>query len=191
MMVRIAICGGIGSGKSAVTSILRDLGAKVVVADEINAALLCDSDYVREISNTFPTVVHNNVINKKELAEIIYRDEGQRRVLMAIAHPRIYERMFACYPDEEIVFYEIPLLSETPYSFDRVWFVNADLESRVRRIVARDAVEEGRARRIIALQEGESSLAADADVVIENMGDMSSLRERVKCEYYSILRQFS
>ena len=55
MMVRIAICGGIGSGKSAVTSILRDLGAKVVVADEINAALLSDSDYVREVSNTFPT----------------------------------------------------------------------------------------------------------------------------------------
>ena len=116
-MFRVAICGGIGSGKSAVTSILRDLGADVVVADEVNAELMTDPLYVEKINHIFPSVVHNHCINKKELASIVYRDEKKRRALMDLAHPLIYERMFAKYKESKLVFYEIPLFSESAFTF--------------------------------------------------------------------------
>ncbi len=189
--MRIAIGGGIGSGKSKVSAILRSLGAKVVVADEVNAELLSDPEYVSLIENTFPTVVHNKVINKKELADIIYRDEAKRRLLMDLAHPKIYDRMLSKYPGEALVFYEIPLLSEGARSFDRIWFVVADVESRVRRIVLRDSVTEERARRVIELQQGEERMREIASDLIDNSGDLDALCEKVKDLYCSILSQIS
>ena len=189
--MKVAISGGIGSGKSAVTRILRELGAKVVVADEVNASLLTEKDYIEKIKNRFPAVVHNNVINKKELAAIIYRDEGERRALMEIAHPIIFRRMLSLYPDEALVFYEIPLLSESPIRFDRIWYVDAPLSDRVKRISIRDEVDREYAERIISLQVGEDRFLSIADAVINNHGDLDALKECVKREYYSILGLFS
>ena len=61
----IAICGGIGSGKSGVISVLKKLGAHVAIADEINRSLLTDSDYVKKLAEIFPDAINNNVVNKK------------------------------------------------------------------------------------------------------------------------------
>ena len=190
-MLRIALAGGIGSGKSFVTHILRDLGAKVVVADEVNAGLLLDPEYIAIISHNFPSVVHNNIIDKKELAAIVYHDEGKRRLLMDLAHPRIYQRMLSAYPRENVVFFEIPLLSESRIKFDQVWYVDADVETRIARIVARDNVSEEYAGNVISLQKGEAVLRDKATCVIQNNGSAAALRKQVKALYCSILRQFS
>ena len=189
--MRIVIAGGIGSGKSVVTRILRELGAKVVVADEINAELLLDPSYIDLIEHNFPDVVHNKVIDKRALAEVVYHDERQRRVLMDLAHPRIFERMFSMYPEEKVVFYEIPLLSETKAHFDQVWYVYSDPDVRASRIVSRDGVTKEYANRLILLQRGEDLLCEKADIVIENNADADSLCEKVKGLYYSILDQLS
>ncbi len=189
--MRVAISGGIGSGKSQVTKILRALGACVVVADEVNAGLLCDKEYIDLIENTFPTVVHNKVINKKELADLVYNDESKRALLMSIAHPRIFERMFSAYPEEKVVFYEIPLLSKTDVSFDIVWFVYSDRTLRLRRIAERDNVSKERAARVMSLQREEDLLREKADVVIDNSGTIDDLCQTVKALYYSILEQLS
>lgn len=189
--MKIAIAGGIGSGKSAVTAILRSLGAKVVVADEINKELLTDPSYISLLANYFPDCVHNNVINKKELAACVYRDEGKRKELMAISHPKIMQRMLSLYPDCDLVFYEIPLLSEVDYPFDLVWYLACDESTRVARIVNRDQIDPKLAKHIIHLQKGEENVAARADLVIRNQGDLNALRELVTQEYCSILRKFS
>ena len=191
MRLKIAICGGIGSGKSQVTAVLRELGAKVVVADEVNASLLLDPEYISKVANIFPSVVHNNVINKKELAKIIYADEDRRRDLMNLAHPLIFHRMLSEYPDDGIVFFEIPLMSELQIAFDRIWYVDADREVRIERVMHRDGVDRAYVERILFLQEGECALRQKSDEVILNDGDIDSLRFRVKTLYCSILRQFS
>ena len=190
-MLRIAIGGGIGSGKSAVTQILRGLGAKVVVADEVNAELLLDEGYIERIANIFPAAVHNHRIDKKELAAVVYADEGKRRLLMQLAHPLIFEKMFAVAPGEKVVFYEVPLLSECVDRFDRIWFVDADDDLRVKRIMARDGVDEDRARRLIFLQREEDKLKEIASVVLPNTLNISDLRKMVEEQYYLILRHFS
>ena len=190
-MTRIAICGGIGSGKSAVTAILRDLGAKVVVADEVNASLLSDPSYISAVKNIFPTVVHNNVINKKELAKIIYEDEGKRQALMDLAHPRIFERMFSLYPNENRVFYEIPLFSKSPVKFDATIYLDAEEDVRIKRILLRDGVTEERAKRILSLQKEEKDCAKDATFILSNNGELAELCKSVKDLYCYILEHFS
>jgi len=190
-MKRIAICGGIGSGKSAVTAILRENGAKVVVADEINASLLSDPDYIALIRNIFPEEVDNNGINKKELAKRIYQNESDRVKLMQLAHPKIFERMLSAYHDESIVFYEIPLMAYCKIDFDAIWFVRADLKDRIARIISRDGVDEVYAKRILLLQAEEGKLSESADVVIDNTGDLDALRKKVKSLYYSTISRYS
>ena len=190
-MMRIAICGGIGSGKSAVTKILRDLGATVVVADEVNASLMRDPSYIREIEHIFPSCVHNNQINKKELARLVFSDEEKRAALMRLSHPLIFKRMFEAAGKAKIAFFEIPLFSMCDVSFDRIWYVAAERSDRVRAIVRRDGVTEDVAEHLISLQKGEDELASVADVVIRNDYQPDVLKKQVEAQYYSILSNFS
>lgn len=185
--MRIAIAGGIGSGKSLVTKFLRELGAKVVVADEVNSELLKDPEYVALIAHNFPSAVNNNGINRKELASIVYSDEGKRQLLMSLAHPRIFVKMLSAYPESKVVFYEVPLLAKSKALFDQVWFVDADVDSRIARVVARDNVTEAYAKRVIELQKGEDTMRDKATCVISNKAGIEELREQVKALYCSIL----
>ena len=185
--MRIAIAGGIGSGKSLVTKFLRELGAKVVVADEVNSELLKDPEYVALIAHNFPSAVNNNGINRKELASIVYSDEGKRQLLMSLAHPRIFVKMLSAYPESKVVFYEVPLLAKSKALFDQVWFVDADVDSRIARVVARDNVTEAYAKRVIELQKGEDTMRDKATCVITNNAGPEELREQVKALYCSIL----
>lgn len=190
-MIRIAICGGVGSGKSTVSRILRDLGAFVVSADEINAKLLSDLNYIKEIENIFPSVVHNNQINKKELAEIVFQNEESRARLMALSHPIIFDKMLAAARGQRIAFFEIPLFSKCKIGFDSVWFVSADLKDRIDAIMRRDGVTKAFAERVLFLQAEEEKCADRADVILRNEFDFEGLKAQVKVEYCSILKQFS
>ena len=190
-MIKIAICGGIGSGKSMVSKILRESGAFVISADEVNAEMLREQDYISLIRNTFPDVVHNNEINKKELARLIYTDEKSRLKLMEISHPIIFKRMMDRAGNHLIVFFEIPLMSKCDIKFDRIWYVSASMADRVCAIVRRDGVSESFARKVIALQSDEEKMIERADVILVNTYDAVSFAEQIKTAYCSTLRQFS
>ncbi len=185
--MRIAIAGGIGSGKSLVTEFLREMGAKVVVADEVNSELLKDPEYIALIAHNFPSAVDNNGINKKELASIVYSDEGKRQLLMSLAHPRIFAKMLSAYPESKVVFYEVPLLAEYRAIFDQVWFVDANLDARITRVIARDRVTEAYVKRVMELQKGEAAMRDEATCIISNNAGPEELREQVKALYCSIL----
>ena len=144
MKTRIAITGGIGSGKSTVSSILKELGYPTFSCDEIYKTLMDTKEYIAEIERLFPNAVINGKIDKKALSTLVFGDEYARRQLNNLAHPLImkvlFEHMNEC--AEEITFAEVPLLFEGNYQnlFDGVIVVVRSLINRVQAVMQRDSV---------------------------------------------------
>ncbi len=183
----VGIIGGIGSGKSAVTSILRGLGAYVIVADEINAELLCDADYIAKINALFPEAVQDGAVNTALLSAVIYNDETKRRQLMGLSHPIIIntmrERTVA-----PLTFYEIPLYNGNDIKLDLLWYVLADAAIRIERVNRRSGMAKETVRRIIELQ-GNINTDGQRTVTIDNNGDYSALKAKVEELYCELLQE--
>lgn len=178
----IAVTGGIGSGKSEVTQLLKSRGATVLDADKINAELLTRSDYVEKISKLFPTAVINGKVVKKKLGEIVFHDESARKQLNALAHPLILKeidrRAKSC---SGLTVVEIPLLTEVndERTFDRIIAVTAPVSLRVARITERDSVSDEYARAVIRSQASDETYCRIATDVIQNFGSVSDLEAKL------------
>ncbi len=173
--MKIAIVGGIGSGKSEVLAVAKTLGYATLSADEVNAELLRDRDYVERLRELFPTAVKNGVVDKSVLSAIVFSDENERLKLNALAHPEIAKRIRAV--GDAVV--ELPLAFESGVIdlFDEIILVKCSLETRLNRLEKR-GVDRDRAKKIIAVQAPDSALEKVATAVIDNDGTVAELREK-------------
>ena len=144
MRKKIAITGGIGSGKSLLVAQIRELGYEAFSCDEIYADLIESSEYVERILKEFPSVVENNKIDRKKLSKIVFSDESQLLKLNQIAHPMIMdvltEKMNVALTNQSIVFAEVPLLFENGYekNFDEIFVVLRNQNLRITALQKRD-----------------------------------------------------
>lgn len=190
--VRIGLTGGIGSGKTEVANIFRDLGALVIDTDELaREAVAAGSEGLNAIAEQWPQVVRNGALDRAAMAEIVFRDPQARERLNAIVHPIV--RALAVKQEEraapgQLVVHVVPLLFETGYAgmVDRTVLVTAPLEERIRRVMTRDGTDEAHVRARIAAQIDPESARSRADYVIENNGDRERLRQRT-CDVYEAL----
>ena len=142
--MKIAITGGIGSGKSTVLSYLKKCGYVTFSCDEIYKELIDKKEYIEAISNIFPTVIIDGKINKEKLSIIVFNDEKKLLELNKIAHPFILKSLFENMDDaenkNEVVFAEVPLLFEGKFEnlFDQIWVVYRGLEERISALKQRD-----------------------------------------------------
>ena len=83
--MKIAICGGIGSGKSTVASVLRELGYPVFSCDEIYTEIINSAQYIEKIALTFEGVVIDGKIDRSKLAEQVFADNEKLQKLNAIS----------------------------------------------------------------------------------------------------------
>ena len=186
---KIAITGGIGSGKSTVSNILKDKGYPVYSCDEIYAELVNSKIYIDEIKEVFPTAVKQGKIDKKCLAEIIFSDKQKRTRLNKIAHPLIMQTLLARMNenDSQIVFAEVPLLLEGNFEnlFDKTIVVLRSREERIRSICTRDGIPPEKAEERLNAQfdydaiESKNRLQKLGAIFIENIGDVSALKNSV------------
>ena len=182
--VKIAIIGGIGSGKSEVLGVARDMGLACLSADEINRELLTSPEYIAKLEEAFPYAVKDGEVLRAALASRVFSDGGERAKLNALAHPRILTRISEAKENPLVV--EMPLLVEIGASglFDEIVLVTAPMELRLNRLEARGLDREDAIRRISA-QASEDELKAVATRVIDNSGGREALRknaENVLCE---------
>lgn len=177
-MMRIAIVGTIGSGKSEALKVAREMGFATLSADEINSQLLRDPQYVRLVEQNFPSAVNDGVVNRAKLARIVFADAKKRAELNALAHPRILERIERETADPLVV--EMPLFFESGAArlFDKVILLTCSDDVRRQRLLNRGMSEEDIAARCAA-QQTERNLAA-ADVAIHNDGSLDELRENMR-----------
>jgi dephospho-CoA kinase len=186
-MLRIALTGGIGSGKSAVTDHLRALGATVLDADEFSHQVTAKGGEVLErIGEAFgPGVLTpDGSLDRAALRQLVFDDATARAQLEAILHPDIRRRMreAAAQTDAPYCVFSIPLLIETGRTkeFDRVLVVEAPTSLRRERTAHRSNLDRKQIDAIIAVQASDEERQQAADDVIVNDGSLDALGAKVK-----------
>ena len=175
--MKIAIIGGIGSGKSEVLSVAKEMGLSTLSADGINAELLENAEYVSQIAQVFPKAVKRGKIIRPKLAQIVFSDKEARDRLNALAHPRILERIEADKRDPLVV--EMPLIVEcgAQWLFDEIVFVRAPLELRKERLAVGRGMFRAQVESRIGAQVGDDVLQVLATRVIDNSSTLDELRK--------------
>lgn len=178
---RIAVTGGIGSGKSTVTELIRKAGYPVFSCDEIYKELQQNKEYLREISSRFRGVVVNEKLDREKLAVIVFSDKEKLRELNAIAHPLIMKKLFDEMNKYPLSFAEVPLLFENGFEkdFDGVIIVYRNTEARVAAVCARDGTTKEKTLARIKNQVDYEKIIKEGHTVIYNDGDLSSLQKKV------------
>ena len=170
--------------------ILRDLGAHVIDADEIARGVLAPggaayADIVRAFGRDI--IRPDGTVDRKALATRIFADASAREQLNALTHPHIRRLMaeetrhLSAAPGTEVIVLDIPLLFETrdASDLDGVIVVYADEPTRLRRLIARDGLNEEEARRRVRAQMPLAEKVARADWVIDNTGAPEATRRQV------------
>ncbi|MGH7476016.1 MAG: dephospho-CoA kinase [Longimicrobiales bacterium] len=189
-MLRIALTGNLGSGKSSVAEVWRRLGALVIDADELarRAVASGTAGYHRVVEAFGPTVLRaDRTLDRAALRARVFGDATARRRLEAIVHPevarlRAQEEARAAASGARLVVHEIPLLFEAGLAdeFDVRVLVDAPEELRIGRVVASRGIDRAEAERIAAAQLPADDKRALVDFVIDNDADLAALEARAK-----------
>lgn len=184
---KIVITGTIGSGKSAVSEIIKDLGFKVINADEVNKKLLEEGGENYEAIKADPffrKAFDGNSLDKKHLARMIFSAPDLMKRLNSITHPIIVKEI-----EKEVekindknVFIEIPLFYQMDVKFpaDLVLFVEADKEIQAERLAKRDEIGKFYAESKIRNQESLMGLRDTKEIIIENNSSLEDLKEKIE-----------
>lgn len=188
--MRIAVIGGIGSGKSEVMKIAKERGFFCLSADEINAELLKTPSYIQKIATLFPSVVSNGVVDKGALAKIVFSDRGERKKLNALAHPEIMRAISECKESPLVV--ELPLFIEGgDETFDEIVYIRAPLFKRISRLKKGRGMSVKQAVSRIRSQVPSAVLRAKATIVIDNSRSLSALQARANETFNQILSKYN
>jgi len=186
----LGVTGGIASGKTTVTELLRSFGACVVSADELSREAVAPgsetlgrlvAQFGREI--LFP----DGSLDRKSLAERIFGDKGAREALNRITHPAIAalaeKRLTELRRQEDrLIVYEAPLLFEAGAEkrVDAVLVVRIEESLQLARLMRRDGLSEAQARARVAAQMPQAEKVAKADFVIDNSGAPEETARQVR-----------
>ncbi len=180
--IKIAVTGGIGSGKSSVAKIIREKGFSVFFCDEINKQLLTNKDYINRIEKIFPEAVEGGKIIKSRLAEIVFSDETALKKLNSVSHPLIMNelnrQMNSC---KGLVFAEVPLLFEGGYEnlFHKIIVVCREKEQRILSVMQRDHSDREAVLSRISRQYDYSQPIPGSVIFLNNDSTISELENKV------------
>lgn len=186
---RIAITGGIGSGKSILLNIFREMGYPVVSCDEVSDGLWQDEEYRKQLGALFPACVVNGELNKAVLSALVFSDERSREKLNAFSHPYIMQKVLSAMHGK-LSFAEVPLLFEGGYEglFDGVIAVRRSLNDRILAVTRRDGATEEEVLKRINCQFDASKLEEKNCIILENDGSKEELREKAKAVLQAFLQ---
>jgi dephospho-CoA kinase len=192
-VIKVALTGGIGSGKSAAGDFFEDLGAVVVDADQLARDVIeRGTDGFDELVATFgDEILTNGILDRSKLGQIVFADPGARKTLEGIIHPRVaeaFDEIVEDSPEDAVIIYQIPILVETKGQnrFDYVITVEASLENRISRLKDRGLKGYEIEARMKA-QATDEQRAEIADSVFKNDGDLDSLLRQVENIYEDVL----
>lgn len=187
-MLLFGLTGGIATGKSTVTQMLRELGLPVIDADALAREVVEPGrPALAEIAARFPGVVEGGVLNRAKLGALVFKDADARAALNAITHPKIralaLEKTLALADTGAThAIYDAALLLENKLheGMNGVILVTCPRETQVARVMARDGLSEEAARARIASQMSTDEKRQYATWVIDNGGTREDTRRQVE-----------
>lgn len=189
-MLTIGLTGGIGTGKSSVTAILRDLGAAFIDADQVGwEAYRKDSTGFGAIILAFGdgVVADDGEIDRKALGQIVFSDSNRMSELTGIVWPLIGESVKEQLNRNReqgaaVTVVEAAVLFEAQWEsmFDEVWVVTTPREAVESRLTERDGISATEIEARISSQMMEEERVQRGDAIINNDGDLKNLRSMVE-----------
>ena len=185
-MIRIALTGSIGMGKSTVAKMFESAGVPVFDADAVVRQLQSPGGgLVEKIGELFPGTVRSGTLDRDCLAQIVLSDPQKLSALEAIVHPAVREAREGFVREHALapaLIFEIPLLFETggESDFDKVIVVSAPAEVQRTRVLARPGMHEAKLDSILERQTPDEDKRRRADFVIDTAGDLSTTEAQVR-----------
>jgi dephospho-CoA kinase len=191
--MRIAITGSMGSGKSTVAQLIREMGYHVKDADQIAKEHL-ESDCVKSalLKRYGQRILTcDNTIDKAYLASRIFNYPAEKRQLEDLIYPFVYAELTAR-SDEKIVFSEVPLLFESngEHYFDEIWVVVSDEVTMFERLKKNRNYTDEMIQERLQHQMSQHDKILAADVIIENNSDTHNLKKQIETQLERILKQY-
>ncbi len=185
----IGLTGGIASGKSTVSALLREQGAFIIDTDKIARAVVepGEAAYLEVIAAFGDGIIASDgTIDRLKLGRIVFQDAKKRALLEQITHHRIEAKVnqliesarnFSC----PVVILDVPLLFESGWDkrVDEVWVVGVDEKTQLQRLIKRNGFSEQDAIARIKAQLPLADKIRRADQVIDNSGDLSQLQAEI------------
>lgn len=194
----LGLTGGSGTGKSAACTAFARLGCGVIDADATYRTL-CDTcePMLKEIQNVFGDVFYTDgKLDRKKLGAIVFADAQKLQQLNAITHPYIRQAArdaFAAYSKRGclLCIYDAPVLFEGQMETlcDKTCAVLAARNTRIARIMARDAITEEYAALRIDAQKDDAFYRERCDYVVQNDADLDTLYTQVRKIYEDMVRK--
>jgi dephospho-CoA kinase len=184
----LGLTGGIASGKSTASKILKKLGAIIIDADEISRKISTSVEVIEKVRNAFgEEAILDGQLNRQKLREIIFKEKEKRTLLNSIMHPIIVKKIQIQIEIEEnknknLIVLDIPLLFETKleYLCDKILVIWVEENIQIERIMKRDNSSEEMARKILNSQMSLLEKLKKADYSIENNGTIGELEKKIK-----------
>jgi dephospho-CoA kinase len=192
---RIALTGGIASGKSTVAQLFMALGAQLIDTDQIARTVVATgTPALAQITARFGNKVlqADGALDRRQLRGIVFADATAKADLEAITHPAIRAEV-ARQSAAATGLYQliaIPLLVETgtQSQYDRVLVVDCPVDAQLTRLMLRDGITRAAAEQMIAAQASREERRSLADDIIENTGDIADLATQVEALHRSYLQ---
>ena len=186
-MILVGLTGGIGSGKSTISSLLEGKGAIIIDADAIvREVQLPGSAVLTELVAKFGAGVlaADGSLDRQAVANIVFTDPEALKALNAIVHPAVGKemnrRMIEQRTTDHVVILDIPLLTENPREgLQGKIVVDVPVEVQVERLVQYRGFNEADARARISRQATREQRLATADFVVDNSGDLADLQPQI------------
>lgn len=185
-MIRLAITGSIGMGKSTVAKMFERAGIPVFDADAAVRRLQGPGGaLVERIERRFPGTTRDGEVDRERLAERVLASSEKLAALEAIVHPAVHHertRFIVEHGDAPALLFDIPLLFETggDQTFDKVIVVSAPADMQRRRVLERPGMTADRFAAMLARQLPDEEKRARADFVVDTSGDLSTTERQVE-----------
>jgi dephospho-CoA kinase len=196
-VLRVGLTGGIGAGKSEVSSLLRERGAVIIDADKVAREVVEPGTpgLAAVVAEFGEDVLRpDGALDREKVGSIVFSDRDRLAALNAIVHPLVGARMrelMDAAPPGAIVVYDVPLLAENGLAemYEVVVVVDAPVEVQLDRLTSRRGMTEEDARARIAAQASREERRAVATHVIDNSGSLDDLKAQVDALWEDLARR--